>query len=181
MLGGGICQPSSTLYNAVLYANLEIIERRPHMFVTGYVGPGRDATIVYGAIDLKFKNTRDFPIMIRTTAINGENVIEILGIRQDVEYEIEIVTTILNYIPWRTIFETNNALAPGTERVLQQGGNGVNNVTYRIFRLDGVEVSREELSRDVYSPMNRIVERGPVVQAVEANAYNTYYAGAYGY
>ena len=57
-IGGGICQISSTLYNSVLLANLEIVERRNHQFVTSYVGQGRDATVVYGMTDFKFKNTR---------------------------------------------------------------------------------------------------------------------------
>ena len=57
-IGGGICQISSTLYNAVIMANLQTVERRNHQFVTSYVGPGRDATVVYGDIDYKFKNTR---------------------------------------------------------------------------------------------------------------------------
>ena len=57
-LAGGICQISSTLYDAVVYANLEIVERHNHMFLAGYVGAGKDATVVYGAYDFKFKNTR---------------------------------------------------------------------------------------------------------------------------
>ena len=160
MLGGGICQVTSTIYNAALYANLEIVYRRPHMFLTSYAGAGRDATVVYGAIDFQFKNSREFPIIIRSTAANGINTIEIHGMREEVEYEIEITTTILNQIPWRTIYDTNNSLAPGTQRVMQSGGNGANSVTYRIRRLHGVETSRELLSRDRYDPMNRIVEVG---------------------
>lgn len=58
-LAGGICQISSTLYDAVVYANLDIVERHNHMFLAGYVGAGKDATVVYGALDFKFKNTRN--------------------------------------------------------------------------------------------------------------------------
>ena len=54
-LGGGICQITTTLYNAAVFANLEIVERTNHQFVPSYVGAGRDATVVYGAIDFKFK------------------------------------------------------------------------------------------------------------------------------
>ncbi len=56
-LGGGICQISTTLFNAALYANLEITEIHNHQFVPSYVGAGRDATVVYGSKDFKFKNS----------------------------------------------------------------------------------------------------------------------------
>ena len=55
-VGGGICQVSSTLYNAALYANLEITQRRNHSYTVAYVKNGLDATVSYGSIDFKFKN-----------------------------------------------------------------------------------------------------------------------------
>ena len=67
-VGGGICQTSSTLYNAALLANLEIVDRSNHQFLTSYVDPGRDATVAWGSIDFKFKNTRAYPIKIEATA-----------------------------------------------------------------------------------------------------------------
>jgi len=68
MIGGGICQTSSTLYDAVVYANLEIVERYNHMFNTVYAGAGRDATVSWGTADFRFRNTRTYPIMIKATA-----------------------------------------------------------------------------------------------------------------
>jgi vancomycin resistance protein YoaR len=85
-IGGGICQISSTLYNAVLMSNLEIVERRNHQFVTSYVGAGRDATVVYGAIDFRFKNTRKYPIRITASAVNGIATVSIYGIKEENEY-----------------------------------------------------------------------------------------------
>ena len=70
-IGGGICQISSTLYNAVIFANLEITERYNHQFVTSYVPAGRDATVVYGVKDLKFVNNRSYPIKIEMKVNNG--------------------------------------------------------------------------------------------------------------
>ena len=69
-LGGGICQISTTLYNAVLFANLEIVELYNHQFVPSYVTAGRDATVVYGVKDFKFKNTRNYPIKINCSVAN---------------------------------------------------------------------------------------------------------------
>lgn len=72
--GGGVCQISSTLYNAALNAGLEIIERHPHSKEVLYVPLNQDAATSYGGIDLKFKNTKLYPIVI-TSSITENNVI----------------------------------------------------------------------------------------------------------
>jgi vancomycin resistance protein YoaR len=68
--GGGVCQVSSTLYNAVDAAGMQIVERHPHSRKVSYVPPGRDAATSYGSSDFKFKNTQPYPIVIEaaTTA-----------------------------------------------------------------------------------------------------------------
>ena len=70
-VGGGICQVSSTLYNTIIYANLNVTERHNHQFLTSYVPEGRDATVAYGAKDLKFINNRSYPIKIKLSVSNG--------------------------------------------------------------------------------------------------------------
>ena len=72
--GGGICQTSSTLYNAALEAGLTIVERHPHTKEVFYVPQGKDAATSYGCIDLKIQNNRKYPIMI-CSYINGEEVV----------------------------------------------------------------------------------------------------------
>ena len=119
MLAGGICQVSSTLYDAVLYANLNIMERHNHMFQATYVDPGKDATVVYGSLDFKFENTRNYPIMIKTQASGGLADIKIFGIKEEVEYEIEVITEVLSYTPYSVVYETDYSLAAGQERVSQ--------------------------------------------------------------
>ena len=160
LVGGGICQVSSTLYNAALYANLEIVERYNHMFNTIYAGAGRDATVSYGTLDFKFKNTRKYPVMIKTSIGSGICKISIFGIKEDVEYEIEISTKILSYTPYSTIYEDDYSLPEGKEKVEQSGMNGCRSVTYKIVKLNGQEISNTVLSNDSYDPMNRIIKRG---------------------
>ena len=167
-LAGGICQISSTLYDAVIYANLDIVERYNHMFLAGYVGAGKDATVVYGSLDFKFKNTRKYPIMIKTSIGNGVAKVDIYGIKEEVEYDVDIVTNVLSYIPFRTIYEEDSSLAPGAEKVVQKGMNGCKSITYKVLKQNGVEVSRKVLSSDTYDPMNKIIKRGPEV-TVETN------------
>ncbi len=162
MVGGGICQISSTLYNAVVYANLEIVERHNHMFVAGYVGAGKDATVSYGTLDFKFKNTRNNPIMIKTSIGGGVAKISIYGIKEEVEYDVEISSKILNYTPYKVIYEEDTSLGEGKEKVEQGGMNGCKSITYKIVRLNGEEISRTVLSSDTYKAMNKIIKRGPV-------------------
>ena len=71
-IGGGICQVSSTLYNAADFAGLEIVERHPHSKKVHYVEEGRDAATSYGGVDLKFRNTLSYPIKILASAADGE-------------------------------------------------------------------------------------------------------------
>jgi len=167
-LAGGICQISSTLYDAVVYANLDIVERHNHMFLAGYVGAGKDATVVYGSLDFKFKNTRKYPIMIKTSIGNGVAKIDIYGIKEEVEYDVDIVTSVLSSTPFKVVYEEDPTLAPGQERVKQNGMNGCKSITYKVVKLNGVEVSREVLSSDTYTPMNKIIKKGPE-ETVETN------------
>lgn len=80
-VGGGICQISSTLYNAALEAGLDITERHPHSKDVGYIKKGQDATVVYGGADLKFINNRDNPIIIKVTVTNEEVVVKLFEVK----------------------------------------------------------------------------------------------------
>ena len=126
-LGGGICQITSTLYNAVLYANLEIVERSNHQFVPSYVTASRDATVVYGSIDFKFKNNRDYPIKLVCSVSGGIAKFDIYGLRTDNEYEVEISS----YVTGSTADSTYSE-------------------AYRILKQNGQIVSTELLSKDTY-------------------------------
>lgn len=159
-IGGGICQISSTLYNAVVMANLQTVERRNHQFVTSYVGPGRDATVVYGAIDFKFKNTRKYPVRLKASAVNGIATVTIYGIKEENEYTFKFETRTVDTIPTTTTYEEDATLPVGTEKVKRKGTNGIKTETYVTKTLNGKVVSRDLLSRDTYSAMTRIVIKG---------------------
>ena len=173
MLAGGICQISSTLYDAALYANMNIVERYNHMFQATYVEPGKDATVVYGSLDFKFENTRKYPILIKTKCGGGLAEIKIFGIKEEVEYEIEIVTEVLSYTPYKVQVVYDSNLTPGQEKVSQYGLQGCKSKTYRIRKINGQEVSKEVLSTDTYSPLNKIVRRGATVDTEPTIETNT--------
>ena len=160
-LGGGICQISSTLYNAALLSDMKIVERRNHQFVTSYVGEGRDATVVYGATDFRFKNTRKYPVRIVASAKGGIATVSIFGIKEaDREYTYSFSTEVVSTIPYTTKYVQDSSLAPGKEVVKQKGANGVVTKTYMTKKLNGKVVSTELLSKDTYSAMQKIINRG---------------------
>ena len=82
-MGGGICQVSSTLYSALLYANLEILERHNHSLPVGYIPLGMDATIAEGLLDLRFRNNTNYPIKLSASADGGVISFSILGYNPD--------------------------------------------------------------------------------------------------
>lgn len=159
-LGGGICQISSTLYNTALKANMEIVERRNHQFVTSYVPAGRDATVVYGSIDFKFKNTRSYPIRIVASAQNGVATVTFYGIKEEKEYTFTFSTKTIATIPYSTQYINDISLPEGTEVVQQKGTNGLKTQTYMTKMLDGKVISTTLLSTDTYNAMARIVKKG---------------------
>ena len=159
-IGGGICQISSTLYNSVLMANMEVTERRNHQFVTSYTPAGRDATVVYGMTDFKFKNTRTYAIKIKASCSNGIATVSIYGIKEENEYTVSFSTKTISTIPYTVKYVDDSTLAAGTEKVKQAGANGVITETYIIKSLNGKVVSSKLLSKDTYNAMQRIILRG---------------------
>lgn len=126
-IGGGICQITTTLYNAVLYANLDIVERSNHQFVPSYAGPSRDATVVYGAIDFKFKNNRDYPIKITCSVSGGIANFKIWGLKSDNDYEVQI-----------------------TSRTTGKTATAIYSEAYKTLKKNGAVVSTTLLSKDTY-------------------------------
>lgn len=159
-IGGGICQISSTLYNSVLLANLEIVERRNHQFVTSYLPAGRDATVVYGMTDFQFKNTRKYPIRIVASAQNGIATVSIYGLKEENEYTFTFNTKTIASIPFTVKYVEDNTLPVGTEKIKQKGANGLKTETYITKMLNGKVVSTTLLSKDTYDAMNKIVLKG---------------------
>ena len=126
-LGGGICQITSTLYNAVVYANLEVTQRSNHQFVPSYVTASRDATVVYGALDFQFKNNRNYPIKIVCSVFGGIANFKIFGLKQENDYEVEISS-----------YETGRS------------STSIYSEAYKILKKDGKVISKELLSKDTY-------------------------------
>ena len=113
-LGGGICQVSSNLYNTVLKANLEIVERKNHSMTVNYLPIGCDATVSYGSVDFKFKNSRSYPIKIVATINSGVITISIYGVPEENEYTVDIITETLQKEDFETVYERTSSVPEGT-------------------------------------------------------------------
>lgn len=159
-IGGGICQVSSTLYNTVLLANLQIVERRNHHFNTGYVKPGTDATVAWGGVDFKFKNSRNYPIKIVGSVSGGSVKIDIYGLKQENEYDVVIESQILQRTARKVVYQDDANLAKGQQKVIQSGYDGIKSKTYKVLKQNGQVVSRTLLSTDTYNTQNKIIAVG---------------------
>ncbi|HRF61154.1 MAG TPA: VanW family protein [Fimbriimonadaceae bacterium] len=155
-VGGGICQVSTTLYNAALLSNLKIVKRSNHSIPISYVPLGRDATVDYGTHDLVFENTLDHPIALAAKYEPGKLTFSILGTKTP-GMEVKITTQRLRSWSAGTKYVNDASLAPGKQKVIDKGGGGHSVVTFRAVLVNGEEVSKERLNASLYRGGARIV------------------------
>jgi len=158
-LGGGVCQVSSTLYNAVLLAGLEIKERHNHSVRIAYVPLGRDATVLYGAKDFKFSNNTPGYIMIRTKLTGLQLEMAIYGKGASPYEKVEITTKLLKTVAATEKTYVDPRLPTGAKKLLEKGQNGYLSETYRSLG-KGAQVTQELLSRDFYVPQPHLYAVG---------------------
>ncbi|MCR4399884.1 MAG: VanW family protein [Syntrophomonadaceae bacterium] len=164
-VGGGVCQVSSTLYNAVLLAGLEIVERHNHSVLVSYVPSGRDATVNYGRQDLRFRNNTGGPLYVRTVTADRTLTVEVYGPATALR-RVEIERQVERTIPFPVVRRSDPTLPAGRETVKQKGVPGQVVHTWRVFLDDsGREVAREDLGRSSYNPMPKIILEGPPLPA----------------
>ena len=159
--GGGVCQVSSTLYNTVLLAGLEVIERAHHSMPLSYIKPGRDATINEDSIDFRFVNSSDYPVCIQAD-INGNILnISMLGKKTEDGNIYKIKTEIIaEYPPKPEEVILDDTLQYGEKVIEREAITGLRVVLYRETYRDGVLLSREKLTEDYYKPIQGKVRVG---------------------
>ena len=155
-IGGGICQTSSTIYYAVLHTALEVVERHDHQFNTGYVTLGMDATVFYGSLDFRFKNSTDYPIKIVTDSYdsNGKRYlnVKIYGTNPEGVYAVPDSVTYDRVAP-TTVYVADSSVPRGTlvlDRV-QYAYTGWSAHTYRyIYDKDGNQLEKQDMGISKY-------------------------------
>ncbi|MTI68145.1 MAG: hypothetical protein FH753_16315 [Firmicutes bacterium] len=161
-VGGGVCQVSTTLYNAILLSGLEVVERHHHSIPSTYVQKGRDATVAYNYLDFKFKNNLDYPIYIHSKVSSNSINIDIYG-KKEGNKKYEIKTKVLEIIKAKTESSIDKNLRPSEKVIDQKGRNGYKVETIRIIYENGRVKSKEQLSNDYYKPKKYIIRQGPEV------------------
>jgi len=159
-IGGGVCQVSTTTYNAALLANMEMIERRPHSRPVPYCPAGRDATVVYGQTDMRFKNSLKHPVLILGGVKGNRLWVKILGKAED-DYDVKLIRTGISRSAYATKEVPDPELEEGQREIETEGRNGLRVTLIReVYTKDGKLVKRQTLHTDVYRAQTEIVRVG---------------------
>ncbi len=172
--GGGICQVSTTLYNAVIRAELDVVERYGHSMTVSYVDPSADAAIAEGTKDLKFTNNTDAPIYIAGYTDGDTITFTIYGhetrpSNRSVSFESETTEVIEPTVQYKA-----SDADFGTVELVQSAHNGVQAQLWKIVTVDGVVESREVFNYTTYEMSPTIYEVG--VNTSDAGAVTAIYA-----
>ena len=159
-VGGGVCQVSSTLYNTAILAGLKITEFHPHSLSVSYVYPSFDAMVSYGYADLRFVNTTDHPVYIKTTCKNKTLTISLYGEKQKYTYLREYeITEILPIDKEEIVVDELDeyGLSNGEVKYISYGKEGFKSKGY-LSTYDGKKLVNKKLIRsDIYYPMPKVL------------------------
>lgn len=160
-IGGGVCQPSSTLYYACLLANMEITERYAHRYIPAYITRGMDATVSWGGPDYKFTNNTKYPIKIVTKYDKGYLTVQLWGTKTD-DLTVKMTYETLSTTPFEEVEQLDPSLAPGQRQVKVTPYTGYRVKTYRnIFDGSGNLLSSDVEDISDYKHRDRLVLVGP--------------------
>ena len=161
-VGGGICQVSTTLFNAAVKADMEIVERHNHSLTVAYVDKGKDATVSWGNQDFRFRNTSTDDVYICCYLTEDRRVrFGIFGkLLPDGEtITLDAVTT--EVVKYETEYQASPLLGHGETYLLQPGRNGYKAEAYKVrWDANGNQLSRELLCKSVYQVKNEIIQYG---------------------
>ena len=158
-IGGGVCQVSTTLYNAALKANLGIEERFRHSKLINYVPPGLDAAVAFGLLDLKLSNKSDGYMVINAQVNNNSITVNIFG-EAGTWPKVEVKHYIEKTIQPKTVYKYDPEIEEGKEFVEQEGKVGYITRVERICTLEGKIISHEIISEDKYPAEPKIILKG---------------------
>ncbi|ACM60200.1 vancomycin resistance protein YoaR [Caldicellulosiruptor bescii] len=156
-VGGGLCQIATTMYNAVLMAQLKVVERAPHSALISYVPPGRDATIASGSIDFKFKNTTNAPIYVESYTSKNTVTVNLYGKNNHKAEIVKFESEIIERVPYKKVYKNDPTLPQGVEKLSNKPQNGLKVKTYMLVYKDGRLIERKLLSYDYYKPVNAVI------------------------
>lgn len=172
-VGGGLCQIATTLYNAVLMAQLKVVERVPHSALISYVPPGRDATIASGSIDFKFKNITSVPVYLEAYTFQNTVTVNLYGENIHKGEVVKFESEILERVPYKKIYKNDPTLPKGVQKLSNKPQGGLKVKTYMLIYRNGKLKEKKLLSIDYYKPVNAIILVGTKEDAtVNSSVYN---------
>lgn len=162
-VGGGICQVSTTLFNAVVKADMQIDERHNHSLTVSYVDKGKDAAVNWRSQDLRFTNTSSDDVYLVCVLTDDKRVrVGVFGKLLPNGETIEIDAETTGTIDYETVYQPSLSLAPGTQSVVKSGKKGYTAVAYKVRKdASGNTISRELLCKSSYKATNQVIEYGP--------------------
>ncbi|MBQ9607926.1 MAG: VanW family protein [Lachnospiraceae bacterium] len=171
-LGGGVCQVSTTLYNAVLYAELEVTQRANHSLTVGYVKLAKDAAISGDVKNFKFKNNTDTPIYIAGACEGGEITFAIFGKETRPENRtLDFESVLVSTIPaGEAIVTVDESLPPGTRNVTQSAHTGYVAELWKHVYVDGELTDSIKINTSQYMSSPERVTVGPDAPEEEASS-----------
>lgn len=159
-IGGGICQVSSTLYNAALLAGLDIVERRNHSLVVSYLPKGLDATFASGYVNFKFRNSTGKQLLIRTVVEDKTVTVKLFGsMPENISYKTE--TELVKENAPKTVYIADEKISFGKQSVLQKGESGYVVEAFLVKMVDGEFAERKKLSKDTYRTQDTLIAVHP--------------------
>ena len=161
-LGGGICQTSSTLHQAVVRAGIIPIQRRNHTLPTSYMPLGFDAVVAWGSLDYVFKNPYNFPILIDVSTAGRTLTISIYGDVTAIDKTYSVVAETYESVPYTTKTINDNTLAKGKQVVEKNGVNGTRVRVYIVTKdkYTGEVLEKKHMWNDYYVPQQKVVRVG---------------------
>lgn len=160
-VGGGICQNSSTLYMAVLRANLEIVTRTNHMYTVGYVPDGLDATVAYNAIDFKFRNNTSYPIRVEAKVSGRTMLVKLHGTDTE-NVTVKMETKTLSTTPYQVTYKPDSSVAAGKTVVDTTAYTGRKVQVFRcVYDAQGNLISRTQESVNNYRHRDKVILYNP--------------------
>jgi vancomycin resistance protein YoaR len=158
--GGGICQVSSTLNRAVLYADLSIVERHNHMFQIGYIPLGLDAAVSYGDCDYKFKNSSKWPIKITCYVSSDDSIVfDIISKNDNTNKKVDITTKTIAQIPFSEKVIDDSTLEKGTSYISEKGLLGYVVETYKTVTENNTVVKSGLTYTSNYNPYSQVIRK----------------------
>lgn len=169
--GGGVCQVSTTLYNAVIRAELEVVTRAAHSMVVGYVEPSMDAAIADGAKDFQFKNNQKTPIYIESYTSGGNLYFTIYGKEtRPANRKVEFVSEVTSQTDPQKEYVAVGDQPIGYVETTTKPHIGYTARLWKVVYEDGVEVSRDVFNNSKYNPSKEVISVGIASANPEAQA-----------